>query len=77
MRGRSARREPKCNDWGNVSGHYRRFRIPHLRSMARLAAWQGHGAQAITHLREAAELAYRDRLTRRTVADPGEVGKDV
>jgi hypothetical protein len=25
--------------------------------MARLAAWQGHGEQANTHLREAAELA--------------------
>ena len=62
---------------GERLGHYRRFRLPHLQAMARLAAWDGHGAQAITHLREAAELAYRNRLTRRTVADPGEVGKDV
>jgi len=35
----------------------RRFRIPYLRSLALLAEWQGQGAQAITHLREAAELA--------------------
>jgi tetratricopeptide (TPR) repeat protein len=35
----------------------RRFRIPHLRSMAVLAAWEGHREQAIGHLREAAELA--------------------
>ncbi len=42
---------------GERLGHYQRFRIPYLRSLAILAAWQGHGAQAITHLREAAELA--------------------
>jgi len=42
---------------GECLGSNRRFRIPYLRSLAILAAWQGHGAQAITHLREAAELA--------------------
>jgi tetratricopeptide (TPR) repeat protein len=42
---------------GERLGSNRRFRIPYLRSLALLADWQGHGAQAITHLREAAELA--------------------
>ena len=42
---------------GERLGYYQRFRIPYLRSLALLAAWQGHGAQAITHLREAAGLA--------------------
>ena len=36
---------------------YPRFRIPYLRSLAALAAWEGHGEQAIDHLREAAALA--------------------
>jgi predicted ATPase/DNA-binding SARP family transcriptional activator len=35
----------------------RRFRIPYLRSLALLAGWEGHGAQAISHLCEAAKLA--------------------
>jgi len=34
-----------------------RFRVPYLRSMAVLAAWEGHSEQAIGHLREAARLA--------------------
>ena len=34
-----------------------RFRIPYLRSLAVLAAWEGHSAQAIGHLRETAQLA--------------------
>ncbi len=42
---------------GERLGSSRRFRIPYLRSLALLADWEGHGAQAITHLREAAELA--------------------
>jgi len=42
---------------GEHLGSNRRFRIPYLRSMALLAEWQGHGAQAIIHLREAGELA--------------------
>ena len=42
---------------GERLGSTRRFRIPYLRSLALLAEWQGHGAQTITHLREAAELA--------------------
>ncbi len=53
MRERSGRHEKKCSDWGSS----RRFRLPYLRSLALLANWDGHGAQAITHLREAAELA--------------------
>ncbi|HET8853733.1 MAG TPA: tetratricopeptide repeat protein, partial [Ktedonobacteraceae bacterium] len=42
---------------GERLGHYRRFRLPYLRSLAVLAAWDGHSEQAIGHLREAAGLA--------------------
>jgi tetratricopeptide (TPR) repeat protein len=42
---------------GERLGSSRRFRIPYLRSLALLAEWDGHGAHAITHLREASELA--------------------
>jgi tetratricopeptide (TPR) repeat protein len=42
---------------GERLGSNRRFRIPYLRSLALLAEWEGQDAQAITHLREAAELA--------------------
>jgi len=42
---------------GERLGSNRRFRIPYLRSLALLAEWHGQGAQAITHLGEAAELA--------------------
>ncbi len=35
----------------------RRFRIPYLRSLAILAAWEGERERAIGHLREAAQLA--------------------
>ena len=60
---------------GERLGSNRRFRIPYLRSLAVLADWEGQSEQAITHLCEAAGLATATRLTRRTVADPGEVGK--
>src|SRR2546428_8597997 len=42
---------------GDRLGSNRRLRIPYLRSLAALAAWEGHGEQAIDHLREAAALA--------------------
>jgi predicted ATPase/DNA-binding SARP family transcriptional activator len=42
---------------GEHLGTSRRFRIPYLRSLAILANWQGHDAQAIGYLRQAAELA--------------------
>jgi predicted ATPase/DNA-binding SARP family transcriptional activator len=42
---------------GEHLGANRRFRIPYLRSLAVLADWEGHGSLAISHLREAAELA--------------------
>ncbi|MBV9691232.1 MAG: hypothetical protein JO202_16150, partial [Ktedonobacteraceae bacterium] len=42
---------------GERLGSNRRFRIPYLRSLALLADREGHGEQAIAHLREAAELA--------------------
>ena len=42
---------------GERLGHYQRYRIPYLRSLAILAEWDGYGTHAITHLRDAAELA--------------------
>jgi tetratricopeptide (TPR) repeat protein len=42
---------------GECVGTNRRFRIPYLRSLAVLAAWEGQSEQAIGHLREAAQLA--------------------
>ncbi|HEX6551888.1 MAG TPA: AAA family ATPase [Ktedonobacteraceae bacterium] len=42
---------------GEGLGPNRRYRIPYLRSLAVLAAWDGHSEQAIGHLREAAGLA--------------------
>jgi DNA-binding SARP family transcriptional activator/tetratricopeptide (TPR) repeat protein len=42
---------------GERLGNYRRFRIPYLRSLAVLAAWDGHSEQAIGHLCEAAQVA--------------------
>jgi tetratricopeptide (TPR) repeat protein len=42
---------------GEHLGNYRRFRISYLRSLAVLAAWEGHSEQAIGHLTEAAALA--------------------
>jgi tetratricopeptide (TPR) repeat protein len=42
---------------GERVGPYRRFRIPYLRSLAVLAAWEGQSEQAIDHLREAAQVA--------------------
>jgi tetratricopeptide (TPR) repeat protein len=42
---------------GERLGNYRRFRISYLRSLAVLAAWDGHSEQAIGHLCEAAQVA--------------------
>ena len=42
---------------GERVGPNRRFRLPYLRSRARLSAWDGQSKQAIGHLREAARLA--------------------
>jgi predicted ATPase len=42
---------------GECLGPYRRFRIPYLRSLALLSAWDGQREQAISHLREAVQLA--------------------
>ena len=42
---------------GEHLGNYQRFRIPYLRSKARLSAWEGHSEQAIGHLCEAAQVA--------------------
>jgi len=42
---------------GERVGANRRYRIPYLRSRARLSAWDGESEQAIGHLRQAAGLA--------------------
>jgi len=42
---------------GERLGNYRRFHISYLRSLAVLAAWDGHSEQAIGHLGEAAQVA--------------------
>ena len=47
---------------GERLGNYQRFRISYLRSLAVLAAWDGHSEQAIGHLNEAAQLAVSIRL---------------
>ncbi len=52
----TSRRE-EVHRLGERLGPYRRFRIPYLRSLAVLADWDGHGEQAIGHLREAAQIA--------------------
>jgi len=42
---------------GEAVGSNRRFRIPYLRSLATLAAWDGQNEQAMSYLYEAAQLA--------------------
>jgi tetratricopeptide (TPR) repeat protein len=42
---------------GERLGNSRRFRISYLRSLAVLAAWDGHSEQAIGYLREATQVA--------------------
>jgi tetratricopeptide (TPR) repeat protein len=42
---------------GERVGPNRRFRVPYLRSLATLAAWDGRSEQAIGHLYEAAQVA--------------------
>lgn len=43
--------------WGELVGHIPRFHVPHLRSLAVLAEWDGNSEQAIAHLQEALALA--------------------
>ena len=42
---------------GERPGPNRRYRLSYLRSVAVLAAWDGHSEQAIGHLCEAAQIA--------------------
>ena len=42
---------------GEGLGSYFRFRIPYLRSLAVLAAWEGYSERAIDHLRAATQVA--------------------
>jgi tetratricopeptide (TPR) repeat protein len=42
---------------GEHLGPYLRFRLPYLRSLAKLSAWEGQREQAISHLRTAAQVA--------------------
>jgi DNA-binding SARP family transcriptional activator/tetratricopeptide (TPR) repeat protein len=43
--------------WGERVAHLPRFRLPHLRSLAVLAQWQGDREQAMAYLQEASRLA--------------------
>ena len=43
--------------WGELIGHIPRYRLPHLRSLALLAEWEGDTQQALAHLQEALALA--------------------
>ena len=43
--------------WGELVGHIPRYRLPHLRSLAVLAEWEGNRGQAIAYLEEANALA--------------------
>jgi hypothetical protein len=45
-----------CN-WGGLVGYIPRFRLPHLRSLAVLAEWEGALEQAIAYLAAAFALA--------------------
>jgi tetratricopeptide (TPR) repeat protein len=56
-RGDESQARAEVQRLGERLGRYRRFRIPYLRSLAVLAAWDGESEQAISHLREAAGLA--------------------
>lgn len=51
------RAEEDVRHFGERIGKSRRYRIPHLRSLAVLAQFRGRTAQAILHLQEAATLA--------------------
>jgi DNA-binding SARP family transcriptional activator len=42
---------------GQIIGPNHRFRVPYLQALAILATWEGKRVQAISHLREAVELA--------------------
>jgi tetratricopeptide (TPR) repeat protein len=43
--------------WGELVGHIPRYRLPHLRSLALLARWDGDTQQAIAYLQEALSIA--------------------
>jgi tetratricopeptide (TPR) repeat protein len=58
LRGRDERQAREAvQRLGEHLGPTRRYRIPYLRSLATLTAWEGHSEQAIDHLREADKLA--------------------
>jgi DNA-binding SARP family transcriptional activator len=58
LRGRNERlARAEVQRLGERLGPYRRYRLSYLRSLAVLAAWDGHREQAIGHLRDAAQLA--------------------
>ncbi len=58
LRGGDERQAREAVHWlGKRLGPYPRYRVPYLRSLATLAAWEGHSEQAIDHLREADKLA--------------------
>jgi len=58
LRGRDERQAREAvQRLGEHLGPTRRYRIPYLRSLATLTAWEGHSEQSIDHLREADKLA--------------------
>ena len=58
LRGRDERQAREAvQRLGEHLGPTRRYRIPYLRSLATLTAWEGHSEQSIGHLREADKLA--------------------
>src|SRR5260370_26544558 len=58
LRGRDQRQAREAAQrLGEHLGPTRRYRIPYLRSLATLTAWEGHTEQSIHHLREADKLA--------------------
>ena len=74
VRGRSARREPQCNDWGNV---WALSALPPAPPAGDGSACSVGWAQRASH--QPLARGRRDRrgprLASRTVADPGEVGR--
>ena len=59
----------------DIIGDNRRYRLPLLRSQAVLAQWDGHIAQAITHLEAALTLAQEIELPGEAWPILGELGR--
>jgi len=62
---------------GEGLGPYPRYRLPYLRSLAVLAAWEGAERTGHWPLARGGPVGRRPRVAGRTLADPGSVGKRV